>query len=60
MYPDKKNPTSPSKQSLHSASGFGKPTRSPFPEQNKQTGDDAMKALLDSIQGLSQATEHNG
>lgn len=53
------NPTPPQQRSLHSASGFGKPTRPPFPEQSQQTGDDAMQALMDRLKDLTEATQRS-
>ncbi|HKK19713.1 MAG TPA: hypothetical protein VJ952_13620 [Opitutales bacterium] len=45
-----------SERSLHSASGFGKPTRTPFPEPGKQERDDAMVALMERLKQLNEET----
>lgn len=51
-----RSPFASTPSNLHSASGFGKPTRPPIPEQGKQERDDAMDALRKSLESLNEVT----
>lgn len=56
MARNSKSPFQSTERSLHSASGFGKPTCSPFPEPDKEIRDDAMAELMKSLKRLNDET----
>lgn len=53
---DTKTPFDPKQRSLHSASGFGKPTHRPFREPGREQRNDAMDELRKSLESLNEAT----
>ena len=50
------SPLDSNERSLHSASGFGKPSRPPFPDPGRNERGDAMDALLESLKQLNEET----